>query len=443
MSSFQNEAINYSPCRDENISGSQILKHKEEKSGSFFSPFFNDEKKPEKKIIEDIYLSEEDSEYSVGGDNYLFGQEHKKRNNDENLEIIYRNLNTSTENLNVSKEIINLNTFYEEEELFLSKKLEKIENNSYNKRINKIDDNNETSILSNNSNFFTIVNHFDLNSSPHKDELKFNPVFSCKDLIKIFQKKFEKLNKNFFLNFFKNNPLKDKNRYENFIKYFNEEKEYAKVNKMLKNVPDNYFQTFFLYYMSYNEKISEIIKPLLNYDTNNILHDNPKTILLSNKNENDEKNPIHIKTRSTFTDIKKKIEKAKSTLNEKERKSIILSKKNNPNCEHENIIRERSREKSKNINLSDESILIDHKIEEIKECIGKVNKIDYFNKLQDLVGITRALFIRDSFEKSKSQRIKLFSGSKYVVLYETKHKKDSQKLEDYKLSYKVYKRSKS
>jgi hypothetical protein len=443
MSSFQNEAINYTPYRDENISGSLILEHKEEKSGSFFSPFFVDEKKPEKKIREEIYLSEEDSECSVGVDNYLFGQEHKKRNDEENLEIICRNLNTSTEKLNISKKIINLNTLYEEEELFLSKKLEKIENNFYNKISNRIDDNNETSIQSNNSKYFTIVNHFDLNSSPHKDELTFNPVFSCRDLIKMFQKKFEKLNKNFFLNFFRNIPLKDKNSYENFIKYFNEEKECVKVNRMLKNVPDNYFQTFFLYYMAYNEKILKIIKPLLNYDTNNIFHDTPKTILLSNKNENVEKNPIHIKTRSTFTDIKKKIEKAKSTFNEKERKSITLSKKNNPNCEHENIIRERSREKSKNINISDESILIDQKIEEIKECISKVNKIDYFNKLQDLVGITRAMFIRDSFEKSKCQRIKLFNGTKYVVLYETKHKKDSQKLEDYKLSYKVYKKSKS
>jgi hypothetical protein len=437
MSSIQNETINYNGHLDLNISGSLILQQNDKNSGSFFSPFFVDEKKSEKKIREEIYLREE-----IGNSNDLesINSHHQnKKNVEESLEILNEFSTYSIENLNSSKVLINLDSFSDEEELFFSKTLDKKEDNipytsTYQINVNEFSD------INSNSKNLANINNPDLYSSPPINELQTNLSFSCNDLLSIFQKKLKKLNKNYYVNFMKNIPIEDLACYEKYIKYFNEQKDYLNINNILKNVPRNYIKNFFLYYMIFNQKILEIIQPLLDFNTNENISSRQ---LFSNKNvTTNEKSPTMIKPINTYDSIKKKIEIAKLVSYEKNKNYKYDNSVKRNSKGDEKQFRERSREKNNDKKICEETLLIDKRIQKIREYIRKIDDIVYFNKLQDLVGVTRAISIRDSFENGKCQKIILLNGSKYIVFFEMKIKDDSHNSGDYKLSYKVFKRSK-
>ncbi len=394
MSTGPNESLNTTFSNKENAS----LMQEEKKIESFFSPFFHNEKKSPLASHQDLFLNE-DTE-------------------------MRHNQNLIQPPLNV---VIDLNSFSEDEELYFTCELDKKEDNNIFNFINCPHEN------TNFGNYEKVINLDDTHQ-----EIKFaiskinlNCLNSQEDLIYETQRKIKKLKNNFFVNFFKNSAVEDLPKYENLIKFMNKEKDYFKLKEIFKKFDENFVFNLIFYYFTLNDKLNEIINPLLSINKNREYKNKPNT----SDNFSIKKDKNYFRPQN-FLDLERRIQSVK--LNSQEKDLTNRTKKQIKTKTKER--RERSRENSKNKNQCDESILIDQKIKEIKDCVRKIKKMGYFNKLQDIVGITRAMSISKSLEEDKDQKIQLLAGSKYNVFYKIQKKEDS--FEEYKMSYKVYKREK-
>lgn len=155
-----------------------------------------------------------------------------------------------------------------------------------------------------------------------------------------------------------------------------------------------------------------------------------------NSHSNIKISPTNAIKNTNFMSLKRKSFEGASNLNSFE-ENIKDEHKTNLNGQIEN----EDSSLSSQMDSSCQKNYLDSVIEQCKECINNLNYEMFYDKLKNIVDLSKAIAIKQSFEKDTELKLRLFSTEMYnVVFKKTKNHKNGKNL--IKSSYKIYKKRK-
>jgi hypothetical protein len=97
---------------------------------------------------------------------------------------------------------------------------------------------------------------------------------------------------------------------------------------------------------------------------------------------------------------------------------------------------------SSQLTYSCQDVDLETKTRETKECINNIKIDSYYNKLKDLIGLSKALAIKNCFENDTELKLRLFSTEMFNVLFKKTKLQNNNGESLIRSQFKIYKRRK-